>query len=115
MTARHFGALSLALSHGLLNGADRENQVSKNKRVGRIDLFCSMYLPYCDSYITNDDEQRRGLTEISVATKLPVEVLSFTEFELTPSRYRAQLACLDVWTTAPELASRPAKSEEECS
>jgi hypothetical protein len=36
-------------------------------------------------------------------------------FELTPSRYRAQLACLDVRATAPDLASRPAKSDEECS
>jgi hypothetical protein len=34
-------------------------------------------------------------------------------FELTPSRYRAQLACLDVRTTAPDLAGRPAKSDEE--
>ena len=34
-------------------------------------------------------------------------------FELTPSRYRAQLACLDVRTTAPDLASRPAKIDEE--
>jgi site-specific recombinase XerD len=29
--------------------------------------------------------------------------------------YRAQLACLDVRTIAPDLASRPAKSDEECS
>ena len=36
-------------------------------------------------------------------------------FELTPSRYREQLACLDVRTTASELASRSAKSDEECS
>jgi integrase/recombinase XerD len=36
-------------------------------------------------------------------------------FELTPSRYRAQLACLGVRTTAPDPASRPAKSDEECS
>jgi len=30
-------------------------------------------------------------------------------FELTPSRYRAQLACLDVRTRAPDVAIRPAK------
>jgi site-specific recombinase XerD len=34
-------------------------------------------------------------------------------FELTPSRYRAQLACLDVRTTAADLAIRPAKRDEE--
>ena len=31
-------------------------------------------------------------------------------FELTPSRYRAQLTCLDVRAPAPDLPSRPAKS-----
>ena len=30
-------------------------------------------------------------------------------FELTPSRYLAQLACLDVRTRAPDVAIRPAK------
>jgi hypothetical protein len=32
-------------------------------------------------------------------------------FELTPSRYRAQLACLDVRTRAPDVAIRPANSD----
>jgi integrase/recombinase XerD len=36
-------------------------------------------------------------------------------FELTPSRYLAQLTCLDVRTTATDLASRPVRSDEECS
>jgi integrase/recombinase XerD len=36
-------------------------------------------------------------------------------FELTPSRYRAQLTCLDVRTTATDLARRPAKSDEQSS
>jgi hypothetical protein len=35
-------------------------------------------------------------------------------FELTPSRYRAQLACLDVRTRAPDVAIRPANSDREC-
>jgi integrase/recombinase XerD len=35
-------------------------------------------------------------------------------FELTPSRYRAQLACLDVRTRAPDVAIRPANSDQEC-
>jgi hypothetical protein len=30
-------------------------------------------------------------------------------FELTPSRYRAQLACLDVRTRATDVAIRPGK------
>jgi hypothetical protein len=33
-------------------------------------------------------------------------------FELTPSRYRAQLACLDARTRAPDVAIRPANSDK---
>jgi integrase/recombinase XerD len=35
-------------------------------------------------------------------------------FELTPSRYRAQLACLDVRTTIPDLPILPAKNDRGC-
>jgi hypothetical protein len=76
----------LGLAHALFEWAIREKQVKKDKRVGRIDLFCAIYLPYCDLFITNDDEQRRCLGEIATAAKLPVEVLSFVDFRdrLTP-------------------------------
>jgi hypothetical protein len=75
-----FKALILAIVHALFEWAIREKQAKKDKRVGRTDLFCSLYLPYCDIYITNDDEQRRCLIEIAAAAKLPVEVISFEEF-----------------------------------
>jgi hypothetical protein len=84
-----FKAMMLGLNHAQFEWAIREKPIKKNKRVGRIDLFCSIYLPYCDLYVTNDDEQRRCLTEIAAATKLPVEVLSFAEFSnrLMPLAY----------------------------
>lgn len=75
-----FMALMLGLVHALFEWAIREKQAKKEKRVGRMDLFCSMYLPYCDIYITNDDEQRRCLIEIATAAKLPVEIISFNAF-----------------------------------
>lgn len=75
-----FKALMLAIVHALFEWAIREKQAKKDRRVGRTDLFCSLYLPYCDIYITNDDEQRRCLIEIAVAAKLPVEVISFEKF-----------------------------------
>ena len=75
-----FLALLLSLVHAEFEWAIKENQVKEDKRVGRIDLFSSIYLPYCDIYITNDDEQRRCLTEIAAAANLPVEVTSLAEF-----------------------------------
>jgi hypothetical protein len=76
-----FLAMMLGLVHAQFEWAGiREKPVKKDKRVGRIDLFCSIYLPYCDLYITDDDEQRRCLNEIALTAKLPVEILSFTDF-----------------------------------
>jgi len=75
-----FMALMLGLVHALFEWAIREKQVRKDKRVGRMDLFCSMYLPYCEVYITNDDEQRRCLIEIAAAANLTVEIISFDAF-----------------------------------
>ncbi|SRR6266478_195241 len=80
MSAHHFRALLLALAHAQFEWTVRQAQVSEKRRVGRIDLFCSIYLPFCDLYVTNDREQRRCIAEIAAAAKLPVEVLSFTEF-----------------------------------
>jgi hypothetical protein len=75
-----FLALMIALVHGQFEEAIREKQVRKDKRVNRIDLFCSIYLPYCDIYITDDGEQRRCLPEIATAAKFHVEFISFADF-----------------------------------
>jgi hypothetical protein len=75
-----FLAVMLGLIHAQFEWSIREKPIKKSKRIGKIDLFCSAYLPYCDLYITNDDEQRMCLTEIGAAAKLSVEILSFTDF-----------------------------------
>ncbi|MHB8502479.1 MAG: hypothetical protein ACYDHE_16230 [Candidatus Acidiferrales bacterium] len=75
-----FLALMLGLVHEQFEWSIRKNPIKKAKRIGMTDLFCAIYLPYCDLYITDDDEQRRCLAEIAVAAKLPVEVLSFKDF-----------------------------------
>jgi hypothetical protein len=75
-----FFALMLGLVHAQFEWSIIEKPIKKNKRIGRTDLFCAIYLPYCDLYITDDDDQRRCLTEIADAAKLPVEILSFTDF-----------------------------------
>jgi hypothetical protein len=76
-----FFALMLTLVHAQFEWAEiRANPIKKRKRVGRQDLFCAIYLPYCDLYVTDDDEQRRCLQEIAVTAKLSVDVISFTDF-----------------------------------
>src|SRR6266436_3998255 len=75
-----FFALLLGLVHAQFEWSIIEKPIKKNKRIGKTDLFCAIYLPYCDLYITDDDEQRRCLTEIAAVAKLPVEILSFSDF-----------------------------------
>lgn len=75
-----FMALQLGLVHAQYDWSITDKQVKRDKRVGRLDMFSAIYLPYCDIYITNDAEQRRCLSEIAVAASLPVEVLSLASF-----------------------------------
>jgi hypothetical protein len=77
-----FFALMLGLVHAQFEWSIIENPKKKNKRIGKTDLFSAIYLPYCDLYITGDDEQRRCLTEIAAAANLPVEILAFTDFSI---------------------------------
>jgi hypothetical protein len=75
-----FLALMLGLVHTQFEWSINGTPVNERKRVGRLDMFSAIYLPYCDIYVSQDREQRRCLAEIAVTAKLPVEVLSFTEF-----------------------------------
>jgi len=75
-----FVTLMLGLVHAQFEWSITNSPSKKNKRVGKTDLFCAIYLPYCDLYITDDDEQRKCLTEIAAGAKLPVEILSVAEF-----------------------------------
>jgi hypothetical protein len=75
-----FLALMLGLAHAQFEWSIKGTQTSKRKRVGRLDLFSSIYLPYCDIYITDDDEQRRCLREIATTAEIPVEIVSLATF-----------------------------------
>jgi hypothetical protein len=75
-----FLALMLGLFHAQFEWSIREQPIKKNKRIGKTDLFCAIYLPFCDLYITDDEEQRRCLAEIATTAKLPVEILSLASF-----------------------------------
>ncbi|HEX4228814.1 MAG TPA: hypothetical protein VHZ07_09090 [Bryobacteraceae bacterium] len=47
---------------------------------GLSDLSCSVYLPYCDRFITRDDGQRSALTVIADLVGLKTKVITYAEF-----------------------------------
>lgn len=70
----------LCLLLGLVH-AQFEWTIRARKGPGRVDLFSAIYLPYCDIYVTDDDAQRKCLTEIALTANLPVDVVSFRDFK----------------------------------
>jgi hypothetical protein len=49
---------------------------------GRNDQFMSVYLPYCDIFITGDGPEELCLREIARAAKVATEVLSYKNFRV---------------------------------
>jgi len=47
---------------------------------GRNDPFMSVYLPYCDKFVTADGEQEKSLRELAVLTGVETEILSYEDF-----------------------------------
>ena len=47
---------------------------------GNNDLFMSVYLPYCDWFVTDDDGQAKSLREVAGYAGLETEILSYDEF-----------------------------------
>jgi len=74
-----FQALLLALCVAQYDRSIREIQ-ELELLAGRDDLFMSVYLPYCDEFVSDDRGQRRCLREVASLAKLPVRVCWFREF-----------------------------------
>ncbi len=55
---------------------------------GRNDQFMSVYLPYCDIFITADSAEEMCLREIARAAKVATEVLSYKDFRVRVCRKR---------------------------
>jgi hypothetical protein len=74
-----FHALLLALCVAQYDRCIRELQQIE-PFAGRNDLFMSVYLPYCDEFVSDDRGQQRCLREVASLAKLPVKVCWFREF-----------------------------------
>jgi hypothetical protein len=75
-----FRALILGACMAQYERSVRDLSVGKSYRAGRADLLMSVYLPYCDQFITSDPRQERCLREISAAGDLTTRVLSYASF-----------------------------------
>jgi hypothetical protein len=49
-------------------------------KAGRNDQMMSVYLPYCDHFVTDDGGQFKSLTEVAVKADIPVQVSLFDDF-----------------------------------
>ncbi len=49
-------------------------------RAGRQDLMSSVYLPYCNIFVTNDSGQKNALLEIKDEARLAPQVMAFEDF-----------------------------------
>ena len=78
-----FRALLLALCVAQYERCIRDLKTGLSYRAGRFDLFMSVYLPYCDQFITADDRQHRCLAEVAREGNLGVEVCSYEDVRQT--------------------------------
>jgi len=75
-----------ALIYGMLISwydlAVRDRHVGERFRAGRNDLFMSVYLPYCDKFVTAEErgEQERCLREVCAVAGVETEILSYDDF-----------------------------------
>jgi hypothetical protein len=58
----------------------RPLQMPATFKIKRNDIMFSVYLPYCDQFITADKEQENSLRQVSVAAGIPVLVRSYEDF-----------------------------------
>jgi len=75
-----FRALVYAMFIPWYNTAVRDYLAGEKLSAGSNDLFMSVYLPYCDWFVTNDSGQEKCLREVAAVTGLETEVLSYDDF-----------------------------------
>ena len=85
-----FRALIYAMIMSWYDLGVRDRHVGEKFRAGANDLFMSIYLPYCDQFVTaeKNGEQERCLREIAEVAGLIGEVLSYDDFSTRFSRSR---------------------------
>jgi hypothetical protein len=75
-----FRALVYAIFIPWYNTAVRDYLTGEKLAASSNDLFMSVYLPYCDRFVTNDGGQEKALREVAAVANLDTEILSYEHF-----------------------------------
>lgn len=70
----------LSWVHAIFNRAIKQQNFGVRKNPGIVDLWCSIYLPSCDLFITHDANQRRALRLLNVLNSRRTRILSYQLF-----------------------------------
>jgi hypothetical protein len=69
-----------ALELTLYDRSIRPSKVGPAYKAGRNDQMMAVFLPYCDQFLTDDNQQQKGLHEVALAANIPVKVRLFNDF-----------------------------------
>jgi hypothetical protein len=77
-----FSALIYAMLMSWYDLGVRDPHVGEKFKAGSNDLFMSIYLPYCDMFVTAEKkgEQEKCLREVAFVAGLKTEILSYEDF-----------------------------------
>jgi hypothetical protein len=75
-----FRALVYAMLMSWYNFGVRDPKTGQRFNAGANDQYMSIYLPYCDTFVTADEEQQKCLREIAHSAGMKTEVLSYDDF-----------------------------------
>lgn len=78
-----FRALLLALCAAQYERCIRDIRKGESLRAGRVDMFVSTFLPYCDTFVTDDKKQLQSLRAVAAEGGLEVSIRSYREFRKT--------------------------------
>jgi hypothetical protein len=74
-----FRAFLLAICVAQYERCVRDLKAGRSLRAGKFDLYMSLYLPYCDEFITADEGQLNALQEVVSVGNLGVRVRSYED------------------------------------
>lgn len=69
----------IAYGCAIYQRAVQQQGYSHNKNPGHLDLWSSIYLPFCDVFVTEDKRQRRTLKVLNKANPHPARIISYAE------------------------------------
>jgi hypothetical protein len=65
--------------HAIFVRALRKDKFGNRHNPGTIDLWCAIYLPHCDVFVTDDVPQRRSLRVLGVLNAKRTRIMSYDE------------------------------------